>query len=45
MNVFHLYSFSRVSHVVHVGLFFGFHFGSLLLRLLRFFNGTNILAP
>ena len=27
------------------GLFFGFRFRSLLLRLVRFLNGANILAP
>jgi len=41
----HLYAFSRVSHVVRAGLFFGFSIRSLLLRLVQFLNGTNILAP
>ena len=36
---------SNDSHDVRSGLFFGFHFGSLLLRLIRFLNGANILAP
>jgi hypothetical protein len=30
--------------MVRAGLFFGFHFWSLLLRLIRFLNGANILA-
>jgi hypothetical protein len=33
------------SHDVRSGLFFGSLFGNLLLRLIRFLNGTNILAP
>ena len=42
---FYFYSFSHVSHVVRAGLFVGFWFGSFLLRLIQFLNGTNILAP
>jgi hypothetical protein len=42
---FHLYSFSHVSRVVCAGLFFGFRFRSLLLRLVRFLNRANVLAP
>jgi hypothetical protein len=38
-------SFSCASHMVRAGLFFDFHFGGLLFRLIRFLNGTHILAP
>jgi hypothetical protein len=42
---FHLLSFGHVSRVVRTGLFFGFRFWSLLLRLVRFLNRANVLAP
>lgn len=30
---------------IRTGLFFSYRFWSLLLRLVRFLNGANILAP
>ena len=41
---FHFHAFGNTRRVVRAGLFLGFIFVHILLRLLQFLNGPNVLA-